>query len=111
MMPGNLLTITSSVMCPHGGQAILFTANADVMVDGAPVLLETDVHPVVACPFTIGLKYSPCVQIRWSGGAARAGINGVPALVQSSIGVCLSPEGAPQGVAVIASIQPKVTAE
>ena len=30
-MPGNLLTIASTIMCPHGGQAILFTANAGVM--------------------------------------------------------------------------------
>lgn len=110
-MPGNLLTIASTIMCPHGGQAILFTANVRATADGAPVLLETDVHPVVGCPFTIGLKYSPCVQIRWSGGAARAGINGVPALVQSSIGLCLSPEGAPQGVATIASTQLKVAAQ
>lgn len=110
-MPGFLLTIASTIMCPHGGQAILFTANARVVADGAPVLLETDVHPVAGCPFTIGLKYSPCVQIRWSGGAARGGANGVAALVQSSIGLCFSPEGVPQGVAVIASTQTKVTAQ
>lgn len=109
-MPGNLLTVASTIMCPHGGQAILTTGNAKVMADGAPVLVETDVHPVVGCPFTVGPKYSPCVQIRWSAGAAQTAIDGVPALVQSSIGLCLSPESAPQGVAVIASTQMKASA-
>ena len=110
-MPGNLLTIASTIMCPHGGQAILFTTNAKAMADGAPVLLESDVHPVVGCPFTIGPKYSPCIKITWSGGATKASVDGVPALVQSSIGLCASPEGAPQGVAMIASTQMKVTAQ
>lgn len=110
-MPGNLLTIASTIMCPHGGQAILFTSNARTTADGAPVLLESDVHAVVGCPFTIGPKYSPCVQIAWSGGAAKAAVDGVPALVQSSIGLCKSPEGAPQGVAVISSTQAKVAAQ
>ncbi len=110
-MPGRLLTVASTIMCPHGGQAILFTSNARIMADGAFVLIESDVHPVAGCPFTIGPKYSPCVQIRWSGGAAQTAIDGVPALVESSIGLCLSPEGAPQGTAVIASAQMKVSGQ
>ena len=110
-MPGNLLTIASSIMCPHGGRAMLFTSNTKAMADGAPVLLESDVHPVVGCPFTIGPKYSPCVTITWSGGASKAAVDGVPALVQSSIGMCKSPEGAPQGIAIIDSKQTKVTAQ
>lgn len=107
----NLLTTMSTVMCPHGGRAILFTSNAKAMADGAPVLLESDVHPVAGCPFTIGTKYSPCIKITWSGGAAKAAVDGVPALTQSSIGLCASPEGAPQGTATIASTQAKVAAQ
>jgi hypothetical protein len=104
-MPGNNLTTASQIMCPHAGQAILFTSNTRVLAGGAPVLLETDVHPVVGCPFTIGPKYSPCIRIEWTAGASKATVNGTPVLVQSSIGKCISPEGAPQGVAVVANTQ------
>jgi hypothetical protein len=105
-----LLTTASTIMCPHGGQAILLTANARVMAGGAQVLLQSDTHMVVGCPFTIGTKYSPCVKIQWSAGATRASIGGQPPLTQTSVGICRSGEGAPQGVAIIASTQPRASA-
>ena len=108
-MPNNL-TIASTIMCPHGGQAILLTANARVSAVSAPILLQSDVHMVVGCPFTVGLKYQPCITIEWSAGSTKASINGVPTLTQSSIGLCKSAEQIPQGVAIIANTQPKVLA-
>ena len=108
-MPGQLLTVASSIKCPHGGTAILTTSNARVKAGGAFVLLQSDIHAVVACPFTIGLKYSPCVRIKWSAGAALAKA-GPAVLVRSSIGKCFNAENAPQGVAVIVNTQPKAIA-
>lgn len=109
-MPGKNLTTSSSIQCTHGGQAILTTANSHVFAEGAPVLLESDVHAVVGCPFTLpGPKYSPCVRIEWSAGAAQVTVQGTKVLVQSSIGKCISGEGAPQGVAIIASTQMKAS--
>jgi len=110
-MPGTILTTTSTVTCIHGGQAILLTANTKVMVDGAPALLETDIHPVAGCPFTIGPKYSPCVRIEWTAGAAKVTIDGTKVLVRSSIGKCISAEGAPQGIALIMNTQMKGSAQ
>ena len=110
-MPGTILTTTSTVTCMHGGQAILLTANTKVMVDGAPALLETDIHPVAGCPFTIGPKYSPCVRIEWTAGAAKVTINGTKVLVRSSIGKCISAEGAPQGIALILNTEMKGSAQ
>ena len=110
-MPGPILTTSSTIICTHGGQAILLTANVRVTVDGAPALLESDIHPVVGCPFTIGLKYSPCIRIEWTAGAAKVTINGTKVLVQSSIGKCISAEGAPQGVALIINTQTKAIAQ
>lgn len=109
-MPGPVLTTTSTVQCPHGGRAILTTANARVTGGGAPILLDTDIHPVVGCAFVVALKPSPCIRIQWVAGAARARIGTAP-LVASSIGVCYSPEGAPQGVAIVVNTQPKVSAQ
>jgi len=110
-MPGNILTTASTVMCIHGGQAILFTSHTKGIGSGSPVLLESDVHPVVGCPFTLpGGKYSPCVRIEWSAGANQVAVNGVAVLVQSSLGKCLSAEGAIQGVATKVNTQIKASA-
>jgi hypothetical protein len=103
----SLLTTSSQVMCPHGGQATLMTSNTQVTADGSPVLLETDKHVVAGCAFTIGTKYSPCVRIEWSAGTTMSSTNGTAFLTQSSVGRCLSGEGAPQGVAVIVQTQMK----
>ena len=113
-MPGFILTTTSTVLCTHGGQAVLTTSNQRLMIDNAPALLESDVHAVAGCPFQIpigtGTKPSPCVRIEWAGGEAQMKVGGAGVLVQSSVGKCISPEGAPQGVAIIASTQTKSTA-
>ncbi|WP_026731135.1 hypothetical protein [Fischerella sp. PCC 9605] len=108
-MPGNNLTIKSKIICPHGGQAILFTKNTKVFADGTPVLLETDIHPVAGCPFTVGTKYSPCVRIEWSAGGEKVTVNGTAVLVKTSIGKCINAEGATQGIATIVNTQIKVS--
>ena len=109
-MAGNILTTASSVMCTHGGQATLTTSNSKVLAQGAPALLETDVHPVAGCPFTVGPKYSPCVRIEWSAGSKQVTAGGTPVLTRSSIGKCFGAEGAVQGVATIVNTQPKASA-
>ena len=110
-MPGNNLTVASQIQCPHAGQAVLFTLNTRVLAGAAPVLLESDVHPVVGCPFTVGTKYSPCIRIEWTAGASKVTVNGTPVLVQSSIGKCISPEGAPQGIAIVVNTQMRASSQ
>lgn len=100
----------SQVKCTHGGTAILITSNTKVMADNAFALLESDVHPVVGCPFTVGTKYSPCVRIEWTAGASKMKSNGIKVLIRSSVGKCINAESAPQGVAIIATTQMKTTA-
>jgi hypothetical protein len=101
MMMGEMLTTNSTILCPHGGKAVLVTSNTKVFSRGAPVLLETDVHPVAGCPFTLGPKYSPCIRITWKAGQTDTLADGVPVLCVTSIGTCYNAEGAPQGIAVI----------
>ena len=110
-MAGNILNTSSTIMCPHGGQATLFTSNTRVFADGAPALLESDIHPVVGCPFTVGPKYSPCVRMEWSAGASKVAIGGTPVLVQTSVGRCLNAESATQGVAIIVNTQIKASGQ
>jgi hypothetical protein len=99
-----ILTTTSTVMCPHGGQAHLLTTNTEALIDGAPALLQTDVHPIIGCPFT-PVAYSPCVTIRWITAATRTSVRNVPVLLQSSVGLCLNAAQAPQGTAIVVQVQ------
>jgi len=101
-----ILTTASTVTCPHGGLALLWTSNTVALVDGAPILLQTDVHPIAGCPFT-PVAYSPCVTIRWVTGATQTLVNNVPVLLQTSVGICQSAAQVPQGPAIVQQVQQK----
>jgi hypothetical protein len=100
-----ILTTTSTVTCPHAGQAQLITSNTEAKVEDAPMLLQTDMHSVIGCTFAPGGVYTPCVTIRWVSGATQIQIQGVPVLLQNSVGLCLNAAQAPQGVALVVQVQ------
>ena len=110
-MPGKVLTTGSQVMCPHGGNATLSTANAKASAASGKALLATDEHTVAGCAFMIGTKPSPCLQIKWSAGASKLTAGGTAVLLESSSGTCYSPENAPQGSALIVMAEQKVSAQ
>ena len=99
-----ILTTGSTVMCPHGGMAQLLTTNTEALIDGAPALLQTDVHPIVGCTFA-PVVYTPCVTIRWVSGAAQTKVSEVRVLLQNSVGLCLNAAQVPQGTAIVAQVQ------
>jgi hypothetical protein len=110
-MPGLVLNVTATIMCPHGGRAILTTSNSRLLVGGAPALTMADVHMIAGCAFTIALKPSPCLRIQWIPGSTKLMANGVPVITTENVGLCLSPEQAPQGPCVIANPgQARITA-
>jgi hypothetical protein len=85
--------------------------NAKVKIESAPALLESDVHAVAGCPFTLpGPKPSPCVRIEWTAGAAMCKVDNTRVLVQTSVGRCISAEGLTQGLAIISPMQTKAQA-
>ncbi|MCK5218503.1 hypothetical protein KAR10_03200 [bacterium] len=107
-MPGKYLNLQSTIQCPHGGKVILQTKNQKVSAQGTKVLLESDVPTVAGCSFTLpGPKPSPCVKVEWQAGTTKATVRGEKILMQSSIGLCKSAEGALQGTAIIGNTQPK----
>jgi hypothetical protein len=99
-----ILTMASTVTCPHGGMAQLVTTNTEALIEGSPALLQTDVHPIVGCPFT-PVAYSPCVVIRWITAATQTSVHNVPVLLQNSVGLCLNAAQAPQGTAIVVQVQ------
>ena len=109
-MPGSLYHVGAPAICPHGGQVTVISSNTRVLVSGMPVATLADVCVVAACAFTVPPgKPQPCVTVKWLVPATRILINGQPALLQTSVGLCFSPEQIPQGPPAIISTQPRVT--
>ncbi|MEM9446419.1 MAG: hypothetical protein AAGA18_13830 [Verrucomicrobiota bacterium] len=98
-----LLTTASTVMCPHGGKVVFSSSKSKVKASEASLLLENETHQVVGCPFTVGSKYSPCVSVKWSGGASKVKVGKYALLTEASMGKCENAEKAFQGTAVVAN--------
>jgi hypothetical protein len=98
-MPAPILTKAATIMCPHGGQCMVVPQNMTVQVGGAPVLVMSDVFPIVGCVFMIGPAPAPCVMIQWAAPALSVMVNNVPVLLQTSIGLCMG--GSPGVPAIV----------
>jgi uncharacterized Zn-binding protein involved in type VI secretion len=107
-MPGPLFHVGGTAICAHGGTVQVISSNTRVLVSGMPVATIADQSLVVGCPFFAGPVYMPCVRIQWLTPATRVLINGQPALLQSSTGLCLAATQAPQGPPSIIATQPRV---
>ena len=104
-MPGYLLTVSSSVICTHAGQAQPTVPNLRVSVSGSPSVTMTAPYVVAGCilpPPPAGA--GPCVIAQWVIGATRVSSGGQPLLLQDSSAVC-TPTGTPLTVLVV---QPRV---
>ncbi|QSJ19380.1 hypothetical protein JYQ62_12040 [Nostoc sp. UHCC 0702] len=108
-MPGFLLHVGASAICPHGGQVSVIPSNTRVLVSGQPVATLADTYLVAGCAFTVPpSKPQPCVKVQWLVPATRVLINGQPAILQTSPGLCQSPEQIPQGPPIVAATQTRV---
>src|SRR5690348_11461371 len=100
-MPGLLVHVGAPGICPHGGQISVISSNTRVFVQGAQVATLADNYPIAGClfqiPTPVGPKPQPCVRVQWLVPATRVFVNGAPAILQISTGLCLSVEQIPQG--------------
>lgn len=97
-MPGPLYHAGAAAICPHGsGQATTISSNTRVLVSGQPVATMSDTTTIAGCIFAVGTKPQPCVTVKWLVPAARVKVNGQPALLQTSTGLCLSADQIPAG--------------
>jgi uncharacterized Zn-binding protein involved in type VI secretion len=96
-MPGFLLHVGASAICPHGGQITIIPSNPRVLVSGQPVATSADTTLVAGCAFNVSGKPQPCIKVQWLVPAARVKVSGQPALLQTSPGLCQSAEQIPQG--------------
>jgi hypothetical protein len=85
-MPGFLIQIGAQMMCPHGGQITIVPAGGQVTIDGTPVATVAATGTVVGCA-NVGPGLKPCTTVTWTTGTTRVTMNGVAALVPTSLAV------------------------
>jgi hypothetical protein len=113
-MAGGILTVASSLQCPHGGQVQIIPADPLATGGSVPIATLADQVVVVGCPFVIPAVVpipSPCILVQWVSGNPRTTANGIPMLNLSSVGLCIGATGAPQGPVVVASTPPGVQSQ
>jgi hypothetical protein len=96
-MPGFLLHVGATAICPHTGQISIVASSPRVLLGGQPVATVADTFLIAGCPFMAGPKPQPCVTVQWLVPALRVLVGGQPAVLQDSTGLCLSVEQIPQG--------------
>jgi hypothetical protein len=92
-MPGPILHLGATVMCPHGGQAMPTAPVPRVLVMGQPVATIAAPYAVAGCPF-VPPAPGPCVTGQWILGALRVLAMGQPVAIQSGVSICV-PTGTP----------------
>lgn len=107
-MPGPLFHVGATAMCTHAGQVQTISSNTRVLVNGMPVATMGDQFVVAACPFVVLGAPHPCVKVQWLTPATRVLINGQPAILQTSTGLGLAADQAPQGPPTVVATQPRV---
>ena len=107
-MPGPLFHVGAAASCTHGGPVTTISSNVRVLVSGMPVATIADTFVVAGCAFNIGGSPHPCVKIQWLVPAIRVLVNGQPPILQTSTGLCLAADQAPQGPPIVISTQPRV---
>ena len=107
-MAAPLLTVASSLQCPHGGTVAISSTNSQV-VGGAALALATDTFTIAGCPFQIpvgvGTVPHPCMTVQWTKPNVFTTVNGTPTLAQDSVGLCLAADQAPQGPVSVVTTQ------
>ena len=105
-MPGFLFHVGASAICPHGGQVTTIPTSPRVLVSGQPVATMGDTFLVAGCAFTVPTgKPQPCVTAKWLVPAVRVRVGGQFAILQSSAGLCQSPEQIPGGPPSVVATQ------
>ena len=104
----NLLTVSSVMMCPHGGMVQPVTTNTRARAAGDFLLRSSDTFLIVGCPFLLALVPHPCVQVQWVLTALQSKAVGDFNLNESSVGLCVAADQAVQGTVLIQFTQPRV---
>lgn len=109
-MGAEILTATSTLLCPHGAPVNHVPGQSRVLVGNSPALTASDLGTIAGCSFVVGGLPSPCVTVQWIVPAVRVRAGGQPVLTKTSVALCNSAAQAPQGPPSIVMAQPRVKA-
>jgi hypothetical protein len=110
-MPAHLLTRASVLMCPHGGTVQITTSNTRAKAGGDFIARMSDTYTIAGCPLNIAGAPHPCVRVQWLTSAVRSQVVSDPPLTESSVGLCLAGDQAPQGTVLIQTTQARVSGD
>jgi hypothetical protein len=102
------LTISSIMMCPHGGQVQAVTTNSRVQAGGDSMLRASDTFLIAGCPFNVVVPH-PCVRVQWVQPSGRTQVTSDFALTEESVGLCVAADMAVQGTVQVLFTQPRVS--
>ncbi len=107
-MPGPLAHVGMVALCPHGGTVMEVPSAPRVLLSGMPAATLADQYLIVACVFNVAGAPHPCIRVQWLAPAVRVKANLVPVILQTSVGLCLAADQAPQGPPIVSFTQPRV---
>ncbi len=83
-----------ALQCPHGAPILVKHGTRNVVLSGVPALSSQDSFQVLGCP-----NDPPCAGVIWIGNASagRVFIDGLPALLDTGSGMCVSAGQTPLG--------------
>ena len=83
------------------------SANMRANASGSPLLRASDTFVIAGCTLpTVG--GNPCVQVQWLTRDLRSKAQGDFTLSDTSVGLCLAADQAPQGTVIISMTQQQV---
>jgi hypothetical protein len=106
--PKPLAHVGAMAQCPHGGPLTFAPGSTRVRVSGMPVATVADQATIAACAFNVSGSPHPCVRVQWTFPAVRVKASLAPVILQTSVGLCLAADQAPQGPPIISGTQPRV---
>ncbi|HWB84005.1 MAG TPA: hypothetical protein VG675_07685 [Bryobacteraceae bacterium] len=104
-----LLTTSSTLMCPHGGTVTIVTANSKVRMGGDFAAMASDQFLIAGCTFNVAGGPHPCVTVQWVQTAQRSKVLQNPTLNTASTGLCVAADQAVQGAVQIVVTQQRVS--
>lgn len=103
-----LVHVDAIASCPHKGHVTIISSNTKVKVSGKAVATLNDTYTVGGCTFSTAAGPHPCVRVQWIRPASKVLVNGQPAVLKDSTGLCLAGDQVPQGPPSVTSTQTRV---
>jgi hypothetical protein len=107
-MAGTLFHVGAVALCPHGAPVNTVSSNARVLVSGMPVATLADPYLIAGCPLVA--QTGPCVRVQWLVPATRVLVNGIPPILNTSVGLSMAASQVPLGPPTVVMTQPRVVA-